>query len=755
MDKIFVHFADLFVRGMGVALPMTVLVSVLLLFARLFGKGYRAKTNYILWTIVILRLALLVSILPPLFTIPIPETNLVEETVAGQAPFAAEVNLTETSMHVVPDAGKPHPANPVEATPAHREPGTMEKTMQELPPTEAVPKRMELPTLLAAGGMIWVAGAILYFAVQMGLYLTYMHGFQKKLVPCGEADADLYVRLCQRMNITHAPELYKSPDVPSPMLCGYRRPMLVIPDIPLRQNSLVGIFAHELIHHRRGDLWWKLAGLAAKAIHWWNPLVHLASHMQLRYVELSCDEAVLADFGEDARRSYGQVMLEILRKCRGKRSALTTQFNPKKQAVRERFESIMDLSVKERGIWLVAVTLLLSLATGSLIACQVDSEEDSPPVETESETVPGTSTDPWQDNPDVLEFGGFRYYLTEAYRGKVMITKDVEFAEGNPLEEIGEVYHVVDGQQRGLLFAVLCDKEPNPMLELTGGLRYFAKDGAYYYYFYRPTDVRWNMEDPVENEEYEAMREDLFNNRIAENLILANDLEPYDVADDPDAMTLKILKDKQADGSELRLVGAFGNTTSEALLVTFGEDDENFYIKPIEGPISRFYTFYRFTPDGALVPDSKVTYNYVKHTDRLDYWGESPTYTPWLMENYGQPLETLPTVISFEGVHASQYLGGMVEYSIELHNGKDGRLVMCQGGEVKCDYTLALDGYDSTTGVFTASVTDAITGEMGTMTGQLRAYFETFALLVESGTMTAGLEKDLLPLCTWMGDLAF
>ncbi len=779
MGEIFVHFAELFWEGMGAVLPVTALIGLLLLFTLLFGGRYKAKTKYILWTIVMLRLALPWNsgLLPPLYTIPIPEMTTVEETISPgtdehhseeQPIFAETSGSVETDfVEFTPITGAPmyeetHPTNatetaPTETTPVEEEILPVETVEANSTEVETGSEPSRFPqfglTIFAILGIVWGAGAVGFFAVQIILYLSYMRSLRRHLRTCDETAAALFVKMCQRMRVRHCPELYISPNASSPMLCGYLRPMIVLPDIPLTENSLAGIFAHELTHYRRGDIWWKLLTLAARALHWWNPMAHLAAGMQLRFMELSCDEAILADFGEDARRSYGNVMLEIIRKCRGRRSMLTTQFNPKTRAVWERFEGIMDGSAKKRGGWILVAAVILSVLAGSLIACRVERGEDVPEPETESETVVETDAEPETVDPDVHEFGGYTFHLPEAYRDKVMITRNVEFTEDSQLDVIGEVYHVVNGERRGLVFAILRDTEPNPMLGFTGGLGYFAKDAEYYYYTYKPTYPTYNLEDPVESTEYLAMSDSFHKGEIEENFIQANGLEPYDVHTDPEAMTLKIPKDKQADGSELRLVGGFGGTTSEKLLTTIEEDEEFFYIRPIEGPISRYYSFYRFMPDGSLVPDSKLSYQYNKVTDQLDYWGESPTYTPWLMENYGTPPESLPEGILFEGLHYSETFGGLVEYSMELYGGKDGRLVLTRENQALAIYEMALT-YDPATGAFTAEVTDNLTGEVGTMTGQLRAYFEVFAMIVKGGTMTAGLEKDLLPLCALVDDMA-
>ena len=58
------------------------------------------------------------------------------------------------------------------------------------------------------------------------------------------------------------------------------------------------IFRHELIHWRRKDLWYKLLLLAARSIHWFNPLVWRMAKRAERDLEISCDS--MAVQGRDA-----------------------------------------------------------------------------------------------------------------------------------------------------------------------------------------------------------------------------------------------------------------------------------------------------------------------------------------------------------------------------------------------------------------------------------------------------------------------
>lgn len=66
---------------------------------------------------------------------------------------------------------------------------------------------------------------------------------------------------------------------------------------------------HELIHHRRGDLWWNGAALAALAVNWFNPIAYLAYRALRADQELACDAAV-ARKAPTKRLQYASALLK-------------------------------------------------------------------------------------------------------------------------------------------------------------------------------------------------------------------------------------------------------------------------------------------------------------------------------------------------------------------------------------------------------------------------------------------------------------
>ena len=99
-----------------------------------------------------------------------------------------------------------------------------------------------------------------------------------------------------------------------PAVIGLMRPTILLP-VALIENKtkpeIEPLVAHELIHVRRGDLWWAVLQTLATCLFWFHPFVWIASRMLTRESERSCDEETIA--GLDCRPAdYARGLLDVL-----------------------------------------------------------------------------------------------------------------------------------------------------------------------------------------------------------------------------------------------------------------------------------------------------------------------------------------------------------------------------------------------------------------------------------------------------------
>lgn len=198
--------------------------------------------------------------------------------------------------------------------------------------------------------------------------------------------ADLHTILqeqCADLVIDREIPLRVSAAADCPMLAGFIHPTLYLPDERISRTDAAFIFRHELTHYKHGDLWLKLLLLAARCLHWFNPLVHLIARFAQEDIEAACDDAVVRGHDGAYRRAYGETILRSAIAQAQKRKALVSCFGDDKKTLMRRFEGLFDKSVKKRG---VALVVMIALLVGSL-GCVVAVGEKKPNQTTEERAL--------------------------------------------------------------------------------------------------------------------------------------------------------------------------------------------------------------------------------------------------------------------------------------------------------------------------------------------------------------------------------
>ncbi len=443
-------------------LGMSAVIALLALLLLPFGKKLRAKSRYLIWTLVIIRLAFPVGvqIMAPLFTLPEVPNLEVTIPMSQSAPTDentdADENIPQNNVgnitHKDPDVDGAVPQNPVVPDGGNDSVNTkpqggavndnapsveVEKPSPTLPHNEpATTEGIKVDIRLVLTG-VWLAGAVIYAAVNLISYVRYTKSILRTSWPAEEETEAIYDGLCRRMKIRRKPLLRVSSTTDSPAAFGYFRRYIVLPEIPLSLNSLELTLTHELTHLRRGDLTVKLFSLAARSFHWFNPLVHYAAYKCETECELSCDEIVLADRDDVVRTEYSETLVNILKFCRRRKGSLTTHFSPKKNAVKMRLGNILYGTGKRRGILLVTLSLVLCIVAGTVIGCSFASGDPAPDTDAETTETESVTTEPEptetetettepEPTPEPTEYyiDGLYYLTTETYTQ--------EYREENP-----------------------------------------------------------------------------------------------------------------------------------------------------------------------------------------------------------------------------------------------------------------------------------------------------------------------------------
>ena len=104
--------------------------------------------------------------------------------------------------------------------------------------------------------------------------------------------------------------IYLADYIPSPFVMGLFRPKIYLPST-LTETERGYILRHEQYHLRRRDHVVKLLSFLTLCVHWFNPLVWAAFILAGKDMEMSCDEAVVRELGEDIRADYSASLLSL------------------------------------------------------------------------------------------------------------------------------------------------------------------------------------------------------------------------------------------------------------------------------------------------------------------------------------------------------------------------------------------------------------------------------------------------------------
>ena len=344
---------------MQIGLTVSLAALVPLILRRLMKKRYPARMVCVVWAILALRL-----LIPVQLTLP-------------QAPVQV---MPRTSYVVQSDQTAFRQAGlPVTQTPARWVTGTQAQTLSAA--DTGTVKTVDITDILLT---LWLAGVISCILWQGIGYYRLIRSLKGTSKPVERADLHTILQeQCADLVIDREIPLRVSSAADCPMLAGFIHPTLYLPDERISRTDAAFIFRHELTHYKHGDLWLKLLLLAARCLHWFNPLVHLIARFAQEDIEAACDDAVVRGHDGAYRRAYGETILRSAIAQSQKRKALVSCFGDDKKTLMRRFEGLFDKSVKKRG---VALVVMIALLVGSL-GCVVAVGEKKPNQTTEERAL--------------------------------------------------------------------------------------------------------------------------------------------------------------------------------------------------------------------------------------------------------------------------------------------------------------------------------------------------------------------------------
>jgi len=203
---------------------------------------------------------------------------------------------------------------------------------------------------------IWAAGAVLFVAINIKKYLN----FRRLLFSQARRYSDINCKI----------PIFVSPSAHTPMLIGIIKPVIVLPQMQFSKKELEIILVHELVHHKRKDLLYKVLGFLANAIHWYNPAAYALNRQLNTLCELSCDEKVAHEMDTTDRKFYGETILQILQHSTMQKDLVfaTNLCNSPKNIKRRLTDMMIAKKTKKHILILSLITAMLIFAAGCAVS---------------------------------------------------------------------------------------------------------------------------------------------------------------------------------------------------------------------------------------------------------------------------------------------------------------------------------------------------------------------------------------------------
>lgn len=299
----------------------SLLAGILLALKKWTGKQFSPTWQYVLWVGVLLVMVVPISVKVPALVQPLQEKQVVQTV-----PLPAEQTVTE----------QPAPVDTVEAPAGEILPFTEETALPPVPWWDVL-------------AVLWVLGALGSLGYRLTGYFRFGRYIRRTGKPMELAGVPKRLRVC------------KTSAAVSPMVMGMIRPVLILPETALTESRLPYVLRHELVHYRRGDIFWRWLAVLATSIHWFNPMVYVAAAQMQEACEISCDWCVVRSMEQAKRDDYMRVILELLAEAMAKKQILTTQMASEKKQLQRRFTMIRNQ--KPVGM----KKLLLSVCVGTAL----------------------------------------------------------------------------------------------------------------------------------------------------------------------------------------------------------------------------------------------------------------------------------------------------------------------------------------------------------------------------------------------------
>jgi len=195
---------------------------------------------------------------------------------------------------------------------------------------------------------LWLSG----FIISICRYFLSYFRFKRKI--CG---FDIHENI-------NGVEVIKSPLVASPLVFGFFKPTLAIPEIEMNEEDYNLAIRHEMVHYKHHDSWFKLFAVIVNSIYWFNPITYFMVNLIGEACEYACDEQVIKEMDMAEKKQYSNMILYMV--CQSS-PALSSNMVKSKKQLKRRFEMIMKKKSFSLFKAILCMVIILSITCGSIV----------------------------------------------------------------------------------------------------------------------------------------------------------------------------------------------------------------------------------------------------------------------------------------------------------------------------------------------------------------------------------------------------
>ncbi|MFJ3388947.1 M56 family metallopeptidase [Lysinibacillus sp. NPDC086135] len=264
--------------------------------------------------------------------------------------------------------------------------------------------------------LVWLIGVIVIGLRFIYLYRNFHQKLQKNCVPVPKEHGVWSILEQQRsaMNLRNTINLTYCQANISPILVGIFKPTIILPMYVIPDDELAMIIKHELTHHKRRDLWVKIAMTIATILHWYNPFIYVLQKEINKWSEFSCDEDIVMNMSQAERKIYAKTILNTMQRATkdSSNAFLSTSFANGQIQLKRRLMRMLKVKKVSKPIVVLSTVILITFCVVGVVSSAFVNKSQ-PFVTEKSETTILEFGEPSKESPTKGEYSLYSVKLSD------------------------------------------------------------------------------------------------------------------------------------------------------------------------------------------------------------------------------------------------------------------------------------------------------------------------------------------------------